>query len=124
PCSRQGDADGQPDRGPLGWLPPGPRLRGHRMVRRGAPAPGRAGGRLMVVTEPKVEVRLRAPLAVFMDARGMSVRDLQYKVNNREHAWSRGTVGHLRKHTDRSVNPILAKRIAKALDTPYAVLFT
>lgn len=77
----------------------------------------------MVTQEPKVEIRLRAPLAAFMDGRDMSVRDLQYKVNDRKHSWSHGTIGHLRKHADRSVNPELAKRIQKALDVPYSVLF-
>ena len=80
------------------------------------------GGR-MTVHEAKVEIRLKAPLGTYMDARGMSVRDLQYKVSDRKRSWSHGTIGHLRKHTDRSVDPELARRIVKALDVPYSVLF-
>jgi hypothetical protein len=80
-------------------------------------------GALMTITEAVVRVRLKAPLATFMEARGMSVRDLQYKVSDRKASWSHGTIGHLRKHTDRAVDPELARRLAKALDVPYGLLF-
>lgn len=77
----------------------------------------------MVVIEPKVEVRLKAPLASFMKSRRMSVRDLAYKVSDRKASWSPSTIGHLRKYTDRSVDPELAARICESLDLPFSVLF-
>lgn len=77
----------------------------------------------MVTIEPKVEVRLRAPLGPFMTSRDLTVRGLQHKVSDHRFQVSHGTIGHLRKHADRSVDPELAKRLAKALDIPYSVLF-
>lgn len=77
----------------------------------------------MVTTEPKVEVRLKAPLESFMDARGLTVRALQHKVSDHRYQVSHGTIGHLRKYTDRSVSPELAARLTKALDVPFSILF-
>lgn len=78
----------------------------------------------MVTTEQKVEVKLKAPLAEYMEARDMTVRELHYKVCDHKFKVSRGTIGHLRKNRDRAVHPELAKRIAKALDIPHSILFT
>lgn len=77
----------------------------------------------MVTVEPKVEVRLRAPLAEFMKGRRLTVRALQHKVSDHRRQWSKSTIGHLRKHTDRSVDPELADRLADALGVPYSFLF-
>lgn len=78
----------------------------------------------MIVTEDKIEVRLRSPLARYMDERDISVRELARLVSDRKRAWSYGTIAYLRGHTDRSVDPILAARLAKALDFPYTILFS
>ena len=78
----------------------------------------------MVTTEQKVEVKLKAPLADYMEARDMTVRELHYKVCDHKFKVSRGTIGHLRNNTDRAVKPELAKRLAKALGVPHSILFT
>lgn len=77
----------------------------------------------MVTVEPQVYRYLKAPLAEYMDARGITVRELQYKVSDHKFRVSHGTIGHLRKNTDRAVNKELAKRISKALGVPYNILF-
>jgi len=77
----------------------------------------------MVTTEPEVYRYLKAPLADYMDARDMTVRELQYKVSDHKYRVSRGTIGHLRNNTDRSINKELAKRLVKALGVPYSILF-
>lgn len=78
---------------------------------------------MAVKTEPQVYRYLKAPLADYMEARDLTVRALQYKVSDNKFRVSHGTIGHLRNHTDRSVNKELAKRIAKALGVPYSILF-
>lgn len=77
----------------------------------------------MVTIEPQVYRYLKAPLADYMEARDMTVRELQYKVSDDKYRVSRGTIGYLRLKTDRSVKKELAKRISKALGVPYNILF-
>lgn len=77
----------------------------------------------MVVSEPKVELRTRGPLAPYMEMRGVTVRDLQVKVADSKRRWSRGTIGNLRKASHATVDRELARRIARALDFPFDVLF-
>lgn len=77
----------------------------------------------MVTVEPQVLIYLKAPLADYMDARGITVRALQHKVSDHKFRVSHGTIGHLRNSTRRPVKPELAKRLVKALDVPYSILF-
>lgn len=77
----------------------------------------------MVTHEPQVYRYLKAPLAEYMEARDITVRDLQYKVSDHKYRVSRGTIGHLRNNTDRAINLELAKRLVKALGVPYNILF-
>ncbi len=77
----------------------------------------------MVTVEPQVYRYLKAPLAEYMEPRGITVRELQYKVSDHKYRVSHGTIGYLRLNTDRAVKKELAKRISKALGVPYNILF-
>lgn len=70
--------------------------------------------------EAIIDVRLvsKDALAVAMQFRGITVRELaeRSKVN-------RSTIGHLRSGKRTSCTPVVAARLAKALDTPTELIF-
>lgn len=80
----------------------------------------------MVIHERKTEVRTKDPeaLARWMRRRKMTVRDLAFKVSNRQRSWSRSTIGNIRSGAQRTVNEDLSIKIADILDVPWEELFT
>lgn len=74
----------------------------------------------MVTTETRVDFRTKGPdvLATWMVFRGMTVRRLAALVGT-----SPATIGKLRSGNTRTVNPALARKIARELDAPQDEIF-
>lgn len=72
----------------------------------------------MVVSEQRVTVRTRGPLAPWFDAAGWTVRDMALKAKT-----SRSTMADLRTGKKRSIDADTARRIKDALKVPFDKLF-
>lgn len=72
----------------------------------------------MLVSEQRITVRTRGPLAPWFDAAGVTVRSMA--VNART---SRSTMADLRTGKKRSIDPKTAHRIKDSLKVPFDKLF-
>lgn len=72
----------------------------------------------MVVSEERVTIRTRGPLAPWLDAAGWTVRDMAIKAKT-----SRSTMGDLRTGKKRSIDADTAHRIRATLKVPFDKLF-
>lgn len=72
----------------------------------------------MVVSEQRIVVRTRGPLAPWLDAAGWTVRDMALKAKS-----SRSTMADLRTGKKRNIDPETARRIKDTLKVPFDKLF-
>ncbi len=72
----------------------------------------------MVISEQRVTVRTRGPLAPWLDAAGWTVRDMAIKAKT-----SRSTMADLRTGKKRSIDADTARRVKDSLKVPFDKLF-
>lgn len=72
----------------------------------------------MVVSEQRVTVRTRGPLAPWLDAAGWTVRDMALKAKT-----SKSTMADLRTGKKRTIDADTARRVKDTLKVPFDKLF-